>query len=207
MSRKYDLGKDGIWFLVLSMALPTALAQAVNVLYAIVDRMFIGHIAGYGDIALAGVGVAAPIATFISSFATLIGMGGAPIMAMREGHGDHGKAEGIVTTSFYLLIISSAILMPVFFLAREPILLVFGASETTLPYASEYLGWYVLGTPFALLASGLNSFVINQGQSTKGMISVLVGALMNIVLDPVFIFLFGMGVKGAAIATVISPSR
>ena len=204
MSRKYDLGKNGIWFLVLSMALPTALAQAVNVLYAIVDRMFIGHIAGYGDIALAGVGVAAPIATFISSFATLIGMGGAPIMAMREGHGDHGKAEGIVTTSFYLLIISSAILMPVFFLAREPILLVFGASETTLPYASEYLGWYVLGTPFALLASGLNSFVINQGQSTKGMISVLVGALMNIVLDPVFIFLFGMGVKGAAIATVIS---
>ena len=94
-NRKYDLGKDGLWFLVLSLALPTALGQAVNVLYAIVDRMYIGHIAGYGDIALAGVGVASPIATFLSSFATLIGMGGAPIMAMREGHGDHDIAERI----------------------------------------------------------------------------------------------------------------
>lgn len=204
MGRRYDLGKDGIWSLVLSLALPTALAQAVNVLYAIVDRMYIGHIAGYGDIALAGVGVAAPIAAFISSFASLIGMGGAPIMAMREGHGDHEAAEGIVTTGFYLLLISAAILTPVFFLARDPVLMAFGASASTLPYASKYLGWYLLGTPFALLATGLNSFVINQGQSTKGMISVLAGAVMNIILDPIFIFLFGMGVKGAAIATVIS---
>ena len=204
MGRRYDLGKDGIWSLVLSLALPTALAQAVNVLYAIVDRMYIGHIAGYGDIALAGVGVAAPIAAFISSFASLIGMGGAPIMAMREGHGDHEAAEGNGTTGFYLLLISAAILTPVFFLARDPVLMAFGASASTLPYASEYLGWYLLGTPFALLATGLNSFVINQGQSTKGMISVLAGAVMNIILDPIFIFLFGMGVKGAAIATVIS---
>ena len=204
MGRRYDLGKDGIWSLVLSLALPTALAQAVNVLYAIVDRMYIGHIAGYGDIALAGVGVAAPIAAFISSFASLIGMGGAPIMAMREGHGDHEAAEGIVTTGFYLLLISAAILTPVFFIARDSVLMAFGASASTLPYASEYLGWYLLGTPFALLATGLNSFVINQGQSTKGMISVLAGAVMNIILDPIFIFLFGMGVKGAAIATVIS---
>ena len=202
--RKYDLGRDGIWTLVLSLALPTALAQAVNVLYAIVDRMFIGHIAGYGDIALAGVGVAAPIATFISSFATLIGMGGAPLMAMSEGHGDHEKAERIVTTGFYLLIISSALLTPVFFFFRDPILLAFGASPVTLPYASEYLGWYLLGTPFALLAGGLNSFVINQGMSRKGMASVLTGAVLNIMLDPLFIFTFSMGVKGAAIATVLS---
>ncbi len=189
---------------MLSLALPTALAQAVNVLYAIVDRMFIGHIAGYGDIALAGVGVAAPIATFISSFATLIGMGGAPLMAMSEGHGDHEKAERIVTTGFYLLIISSALLTPVFFFFRDPILLAFGASPVTLPYASEYLGWYLLGTPFALLAGGLNSFVINQGMSRKGMVSVLTGAVLNIMLDPLFIFTFSMGVKGAAIATVLS---
>ena len=202
--RKYDLGRDGIWTLVLSLALPTALAQAVNVLYAIIDRMFIGHIAGYGDIALAGVGVAAPIATFISSFATLIGMGGAPLMAMSEGHGDHEKAERIVTTGFYLLIISSALLTPVFFFFRDPILLAFGASPVTLPYASEYLGWYLLGTPFALLAGGLNSFVINQGMSRKGMASVLTGAVLNIMLDPLFIFTFSMGVKGAAIATVLS---
>ena len=203
-SRNHDLGKDDLWKLVLSLAIPTALGQAVNVLYAIVDRMYIGHIAGYGDIALAGVGVASPIATFLSSFATLIGMGGAPIMAMREGHGDHDIAQRILTTGFYLLLISAAILTPVFFLARDPVLMAFGASASTLPYASEYLGWYLLGTPFALLATGLNSFVINQGQSTKGMISVLAGAVMNIILDPVFIFLFGMGVKGAAIATVIS---
>ena len=203
-ARKCDLGKDSIWSLVLSLALPTALAQAVNVLYAIVDRMYIGHISGYGDIALAGIGVAAPITTFISSFATLIGMGGAPIMAMKEGHGEHKTAERIVTTGFYLLLIAAAVLTPIFLIFRDPILLAFGASSTTLPYASEYLGWYLLGTPFALLATGLNNFVINQGQSTKGMISVLVGAVMNIVLDPVFIFLFNMGVKGAAIATVIS---
>lgn len=205
-SRNYDLGKDGLWYLVLSLAIPTALGQAVNVLYAIVDRMYIGHIAGYGDIALAGVGVAAPLATFLSSFATLIGMGGAPIMAMREGHGDHEIAERILTTGFYLLIIASAILTPLFFIFRDPLLLIFGASSVTLPYASEYLGWYVLGTPFALLSTGLNSFVINQGMSKKGMISVVAGALLNIILDPVFIFLFDMGVKGAAIATVISQA-
>ena len=203
-SRNYDLGHDGLWFLTLHLALPTALAQAVNVLYAIVDRMFIGHIAGYGEIALAGVGIAAPITTLISSFAVLIGMGGAPIMAMKEGHGEHEAAERILSTSFYLLLICSALLTPLFFIFRDPILMAFGASEATIPYASEYLGWYVLGTPFALLASGLNSFVINQGESKKGMISVLIGAALNIVLDPVFIFVFGLGVKGAAIATVIS---
>ena len=202
--RKHDLGKDGLWPLILSLAIPTALGQAVNVLYAIVDRMYIGHIEGYGAIALAGVGVAAPIASFLSSFATLIGMGGAPIMAMREGHGDHDIAQRILTTGFYLLLISSAVLTPLFFILRDPILLAFGASETTLPYASEYLGWYVLGTPFALLASGLNSFVINQGMAKKGMVSVIAGAALNIALDPLFIFTFGMGVKGAAIATVIS---
>ena len=136
-ARKHDLGKDGIWSLVLSLALPTALAQAVNVLYAIVDRMYIGHIAGYGDIALAGIGVAAPITTFISSFATLIGMGGAPIMAMKEGHGEHKTAERIVTTGFYLLLIATAVLTPLFFIFRNPILMAFGASSITLPYASE----------------------------------------------------------------------
>ena len=203
-SRNYDLGNDGLWFLTLHLALPTALAQAVNVLYAIVDRMFIGHIAGYGDIALAGVGIAAPITTLISSFAVLIGMGGAPIMAMREGHGEHEKAERILSTSFYLILLFSALLTPLFLIFRDPILMAFGASEATIPYASEYLGWYVLGTPFALLASGLNSFVINQGESKKGMVSVLIGAALNIILDPVFIFVLGMGVKGAAIATVIS---
>ena len=204
MARNLDLRKGNIWHLVLSLAVPTALAQAVSVLYAIVDRMFIGHMATAGDIALAGVGVAAPITSFIASFATLIGMGGSPIMSMREGHGEHQVALRIITTCFYLLLIVSMILVPVFFFLRDPVLLLFGASEITLPYASEYFAYYVLGTPFALLATGLNSFLINQGYSKKGMLSVLLGAVMNIVLDPVFIFLFDMGVKGAAIATVIS---
>ena len=204
MSRNLDLGKDNIWKLVLGLAIPTALAQAVTVLYAIVDRMFIGHMPLYGDIALAGVGVASPITTFISSFATLIGMGASPIMAMKEGHGERKEAERIITTGFYLLLAVSAILLPLFFFLRNPILLAFGASSETLPYASEYFAFYVLGTPFSLLATGLNSFLINQGYSKRGMISVLSGALLNIALDPVFIFTLGMGVKGAAIATVLS---
>ena len=203
-SVNYDLGRDGLWFLTLHLALPTALAQAVNVLYAIVDRMFIGHIAGYGDVALAGVGIAAPVTTLISSFAVLIGMGGAPIMAMKEGHGEHESARRILSTAFYLIIIASAVLTPLFLIFREPVLMAFGASGSTISYASEYLGWYVLGTPFALLASGLNSFIINQGKSKSGMVSVLTGAALNIVLDPIFIFVFGLGVRGAAIATVLS---
>lgn len=202
--RNYDLGKDGLWYLTIRLAIPTALAQAVNVLYAIVDRMFIGNIAGYGNVALAGVGIAAPITTLISSFAVLIGLGGAPLMAMREGNGEHEKAESILGTAFWLLLIFSAILTPLFFYLRNILLVAFGASSATLPYASEYLAYYILGTPFALLAAGLNSYVINQGQSKKGMLSVLVGAALNIILDPVFIFVFGLGVKGAAIATVIS---
>lgn len=203
-NKNYALGQDGLWYLTLRLAIPTALAQAVNVLYAIVDRMFIGHIAGYGGIALAGVGIAAPITTLVSSFAVLIGMGGAPLMAMREGHGEHGKAEGILATAFWLLIAFSAILTPLFFFLRAPLLVAFGASFSTLPYADEYLAYYIVGTPFALLSTGLNSYVVNQGQSEKGMLSVLIGSIMNIILDPIFIFAFGLGVKGAAIATVIS---
>lgn len=155
MSRNLDLGKDNIWKLVLGLAIPTALAQAVTVLYAIVDRMFIGHMPLYGDMALAGVGVASPITTFISSFATLIGMGASPIMAMKEGHGERKEAERIITTGFYLLLAVSAILLPLFFFLRNPILLAFGASSETLPYASEYFAFYILGTPFSLLATGL----------------------------------------------------
>lgn len=202
--RHYALGEDGLWYLTLRLAIPTALAQAVNVLYAIVDRMFIGHIAGYGGVALAGVGIAAPITTLVSSFAVLIGMGGAPLMSMREGHGEHEKAEGILATAFWLLVAFSAVLTPLFFLLRTPLLVAFGASSATLPYANEYLAYYIAGTPFALLSTGLNSYVVNQGQSEKGMLSILAGSLLNIILDPIFIFTLGLGVKGAAIATVIS---
>lgn len=202
--KQSDLGKDNIITLTLRMSLPTCLAQAVMVLYSIVDRMFIGHIEGVGTTALAGVGVAAPITTFIASFAVLVGMGGSPIMAMRAGHGEPDKAEDVIYNGFILLIIFSAILTPLFLLIKVPMLRLFGASELTLPYADEYITWYLLGTPFALLSSGLNSYLINQGLTGKAMASVLIGAALNIVLDPIFIFTLGLGVKGGAIATVIS---
>lgn len=202
--RQSDLGKDNIIRLTLRLSLPTALAQAVTVLYSIVDRMFIGHIPALGGQALAGVGVAAPITSFIASFSVLIGMGGAPLMAMRAGHGEKKEAEEIIFTGFILLLCFSLFLTPIFLLLRTPALKLFGASPSTLPYASEYLTWYLIGTPFALLSAGMNSFLINQGLSGKSMISVLAGAAVNLALDPVFIFTLSMGVKGAAIASVIS---
>lgn len=204
MKRSPDLGSDSIWSLAFRLCIPTCLAQAVMVLYSVVDRMFIGHIDLIGDLALAGVGVAAPITTLISSFAVLIGMGGAPIMAMRSGHGEKERAEAVLGNALKLLVIFSLILTPLFYLIRTPLLEFFGASARTLPYADEYLFYYLAGTPFAILSTGLNSYLINQGQTGKAMASVLTGAVLNIVLDPIFIFLLSMGVKGGAIATVIS---
>ena len=204
MKRELDLGKDSIWALTFKLCIPTCLAQAVMVLYSVVDRMFIGHIASVGDIALAGVGVAAPITTLISSFAVLIGMGGAPIMAMRAGNGEKEKAEEVLGNALKLLLIFSLILTPLFYLIRTPLLSFFGASAKTLPFADQYLFYYLMGTPFAFLSTGLNSYLINQGQTGKAMTSVLTGAVFNIILDPIFIFTLNMGVKGGAIATVIS---
>ena len=201
---KRDLGNDRIWPLLLKMTVPTALAQLVNVLYAIIDRIYIGHIPEIGTLALAGVGVAAPITSFISSFGILIGLGGAPLMGMREGHGEHDKAEEILSTAFYLIILLALILSPLFILLRNPILLAFGASAKTLPYASGYLLIYTAGSLFAILAVGLNSYAVNQGLSGKAMAALLLGAFLNIALDPIFIFTFNLGVNGAAIATVIS---
>ena len=206
MKTERDFNNGRILTLVLAMSIPTCLSQAVNVLYSIVDRMFIGNIAGYGADALAGVGVAAPVTSLISSFAVLVGLGGSPLMAIREGHREHEEAERILGTSFAFLLILSALLTPLFYILKSPLLRLFGSSAVTFPYADEYLAWYLAGTPFALLTTGLNSFVINQGMSRRAMISVMSGAVINIALDPLFIFTFGMGVKGAAIATVISQA-
>ena len=185
---KRDLGQDKIWPLLLRLAIPTALAQLVNVLYAIIDRIYIGHIPGVGSLALAGVGVAAPISSFISAFGILIGLGGAPLMGMREGHGEHRKAEEILSTAFYLMVIVSLVLTPLFLVLRNPLLLLFGASDKTLPYASSYLLYYISGSLFAILSVGLNSYLVNQGLSGKAMLAILSGAFMNIILDPKFIF-------------------
>lgn len=203
---RYDLGNDSVLKLSFALALPTAVAQAVMVLYAIIDRMYIGHIRVDGDLALAGVGVAAPITTLISSFAVLIGLGAAPVMAMRAGHGEKRIAENVVSNAFWLLAAISAVITPIAYLARDRMLMAFGASGNTIGYASSYLGIYVLGTPFAIFSTGLNYFLINQGQSRKAMTAVLSGALCNIILDPLFIFVLDMGVDGAAAATVISQA-
>ena len=202
--RQNDLGQDPIFSLVLRLAIPTMLAQLVSVLYSIVDRMYIGNIPDIGTTALAGVGVCGPIVTLLSSFATLIGLGGSPIMAMRMGQGQKDMAQRILNTCFLVLMVLSLGLTALFLLTKEHLLLWFGASADTFPYADTYMTIYTAGTFFALMATGMNSFLICQGFSGLGMGTVMLGAALNIVLDPVFIFLLDLGVAGAAIATVLS---
>jgi len=192
--------------LLLRLAVPTMLAQLINVLYSIVDRMFIGHIAGSGSLALAGVGVCGPIISLLSSFSFLVGLGGTPLMATRMGQGNTNAASDILSNCFRLLLGMAVGLSIVFFALRRQFLWWFGASADTFPYAMEYITIYIAGTAFALLSGGLNSFLIAQGRSGLGMGTVTIGAVLNIVLDPVFIFLLNMGVAGAAWATVLSQA-
>lgn len=199
------LGTEKIWKLVLQLAIPAMLAQFVNVAYSIVDRIYIGNIPEIGGNALAGVGVCGPIVTLISSFAYLVGLGGAPLMAIRLGEGEEKRARDILSTGFLLLVILSVILTAAVFFSKELLLGWFGASTPELfSYAEEYLTWYVFGTLFAILAAGLNSYIVAQGCAKLGMTASLIGAAANIALDPVFIFTLDMGVAGAAIATVLS---
>ena len=204
MSHTTDLGKDRIPILVLKLAIPSMIAQFVTVLYSIIDRMFIGNIPKIGDAALAGVGVCGPIVTLLTSFGTLIGLGGSILMAMRMGAGRKKQAESILAHSFALLVVFSAVLTVLFLVSNRYLLNWFGASPATFPYADSYLTIYTAGTFFALLAIGLNYFITCQGFPAIGMITVLIGAVTNIILDPVFIFVLDMKVAGAAIATVIA---
>lgn len=199
-----DLGRDDVGRLVRSIAVPSMLAQFVSVLYSIVDRMYIGHIAGVGDLALAGVGVCGPVVTMIGSVASLVGIGGSPLMSIKMGEGDRNSAQAILSNAFLMLCAFSLLIVALILPLRRPMLLLFGASEITLPYAEEYFTLYLSGTLFALLATGLNSFVVAQGYAKTAMKSVVLGAVLNIALDPVFIFLFHMNVQGAALATVLS---
>lgn len=204
MKHQTDLGKDRIPILVLKLAIPSMIAQFVTVLYSIIDRMFIGNIKEIGDAALAGVGVCGPIVTLLTSFGTLIGLGGSILMSMRMGAGRKKQAESILAHSFAMLVLFSAVLTILFLVSKKYLLNWFGASPLTFPYADTYMTIYTAGTFFALMAIGLNYFITCQGFPAVGMCTVLIGAITNIVLDPVFIFVFDMGVAGAAWATVIA---
>lgn len=204
MKKERDLGSGPVFGLVAGLAVPTMLAQLVSVLYSIVDRMYIGNIPEIGSMALAGVGVCGPIVTLLTSFSTLIGLGGSPLMAMRMGQGRMGEAKKILNNCFMALAALSLVLTALFLLLKGHLLMWFGASANTFQYANTYLTIYTAGTFFALMAAGMNSFLICQGYSGLGMVTVVLGAVMNIILDPVFIFVFHMDVAGAALATVIS---
>ena len=200
--KKIELGTGKINNLLFRLALPAIIAQIVNVLYNIIDRIFIGRIPN-GEIAMAGVGVAFPIIMIISAFSALIGMGGAPLAAIKMGEKNNDEAEEILSNSFSALILLGIILTIVFTIFKEQMLWAFGASEATIKYSSDYLGLYILGTIFVQIALGMNPFVNTQGFAKTGMATVIIGAIINIILDPIFIFGFGMGVKGAALATVL----
>lgn len=202
--KSLDLGSPKVAATVMKLAFPAMLAQFVNVLYSIVDRMFVGNIPAIGDTALAGLGVCAPMATFISAFAFLIGIGGAPLFAMSLGEGDGEKAKKILSNALLALVLVAVSVSAVIFAAMDPILRVFGASDKTFPYAKQYLTIYTAGALFSITAVGLNQFIIAQGYSGIGMCTTVIGALANVGLDPLFIYTFGMGVAGAALATILS---
>ena len=204
MIMENDLGNDHIKTLVLRIAIPSMLAQFVSVFYSIIDRMYIGNIPEVGALALAGVGVCGPVITMIGSIASLVGIGGAPLMSMKLGEGKKEEAARILANAFLLLTIFAIALVAIIFPLREPMLKLFGASDATWPYANTYFSVYLTGTIFALLSTGMNQYIICQGFSKIAMKSVLLGAILNIILDPIFIFGFDKGVAGAAIATVLS---
>lgn len=205
-NEKDFLGKEPIGKLLRSLAIPTITAQLINMLYNIVDRIYIGHIPESGALALTGVGVCMPLIMIVSAFAALVGSGGAPRASIHMGKQDYDQAEKILGNCFMLQVVISAILTAVLFLFNRKFLLAFGASENTIEYAVSYMNIYSLGTIFVELTLGMNMFITAQGFAKTGMLSVLIGAVCNIVLDPVFIFGMHMGVRGAALATVLSQA-
>ena len=203
---KEFLGTEPIGKLLFKLAVPSVIAQIVNMLYNIVDRIYIGHIPGSGSLALTGVGVCLPIIMVVSAFAALVGSGGAPRASIFMGKDDMDSAEKILSGCFTVQIIISAILTAVLLLFGRSMLLTFGASENTIDYAVDYMSIYAVGTIFVQMTLGMNMFITAQGFSKTSMLTVTIGAVCNIILDPIFIFGFGMGVKGAALATIISQA-
>ncbi len=200
------LAKEPIGKLLLKLALPTVAAQIINMLYNIVDRIYIGHIKGVGALALTGVGVCMPIIMIVTAFAALVGNGGAPRASIFMGKGENDSAEKTLGNCFTLQIIISVVLTAVLLIWNRDLLMAFGASENTIEYAVSYMNIYAVGTIFVQLTLGMNAFITAQGFAKTGMLSVLIGAVANIILDPIFIFGFGLGVRGAALATIISQA-
>ena len=201
---KEFLGKAPIGKLLFQLALPAIAAQIINLLYNLVDRVYIGHMPGDGATALTGVGVCMPVIMIVSAFAALVSMGGAPRASIFMGKKDNETAEKILGNSFMLQIVISVILTTILLLFNRPLLLKFGASPETIGYATAYMNIYAVGTIFVQLTLGMNAFITAQGFAKTGMLSVLIGAVTNIILDPIFIYGFGMGVRGCLLYT--SPS-
>lgn len=202
--QKNDFGQGTVASNIMSMAVPMTVAQVLNILYNLVDRMYIGRIPGASALALTGVGLTFPIVSAVLAFAGLFGMGGSPLCSIARGEGDLEKAEKIMQNSFWMLLGTGVCLTAAGLLIKKPLLYAFGASDATYPYAGDYLTIYLLGTVFVMISLGMNPFINSQGFGRVGMFTVTIGAVINIILDPIFIFALGMGVRGAALATIIA---
>ena len=202
--RQNDFSRGSIPRNIMNLAIPMTAAQLVNVLYSVVDRIYLGHLPDSDSLALTGLGVTMPIVSTLMGFANLCGTGGAPLCSISRGRGDDGEAERVMGNAFVLLLILGVAGTAFFLAFKEPILYLFGASPDTFPYANGYMTIYLCGTLFVMISLGMNPFINAQGFGRVGMMTVLLGAIVNIVLDPILIFLFHMGVRGAALATVFS---
>lgn len=206
MAKTNDFSKGPVWKCIITQAVPLTIAQLVQLLYNVVDRIYIGHLGDGNSLALTGVGLTFPIVTLIMAFSGLFGMGGVPLFSMERGAGNEEKAGKIIGNSFALLLCSSVILTVIGYIFNRPILFAFGASEDSFVYASQYLNIYLIGTVCSMITTGMNGYINAQGFPKIGMFSIIIGAVTNIILDPIFIFGFDMGVSGAALATIISQA-
>ena len=201
---KSDFSKGSIPRAIMRLTLPLTLAQLINILYSVVDRIYLGHMPGVEHLALTGVGLTIPIIHIVASVASLCGTGGGPLFSIARGRRDNDEAERIMGNSFALLLIFGVIVTAAIIIFKKPVLYLFGASNDTYPFAGDYLSVYTIGTLFVMISLGLNPFINAQGFGRTGMLTVAIGAAINIVLDPIFIFLLDMGVRGAALATIIA---
>ena len=203
---KNDFSQGSMWKNIMNQAIPLTVAQAVQVLYNVVDRVYLGHLPGASSLALTGVGLIFPIVALVTAFGNLFATGGTPLCSIARGAGEQERAEKIMNNTFSMLVLTGLILTVLGYCFRRPILYLFGAGDETYPYADAYLTVYLAGTVCAMVSTGLNGFINAQGFPKVGMLTIILGAVLNVILDPVFIFLLDMGVRGAAVATVISQT-